>query len=226
MTAKDNFVYLLCDSKYFVKQKKEDFVTHENIQSELEIIKTMVAKTRRATAESGHFFIASGLFLMAAAFVIYIIETSENAKLIIPAIVALPIGSGIIGYLTVNRAAQKEKVVSYAKHVFSATWFSCGIPSVMILLLFPLTGVMPWNLAPALISLIAGTGLFITGNLFEMKSITWCSLVWWGGGCLLAYSIVPEVKIVTMESILFFGWVMPGWLLNRTYKKRNSSHEA
>ena len=203
--------------------EKENIVTEKKIQADISVIKIMVEKAKKETAESGHFFLGSGLFSMAAAPLIYLLETAGLDRWLIPALALFAAGGGVIGFLTVNRSKEKKRVSSYAKRIFYNTWIGSSVPMLLCLFFFPLTGVYSWNLVPVMISLFAGTGLFITGTAFEMKSITWSSLAWWGGACILAFT-QNGIRLAVMEAILFFGWVIPGWIFNRTYRKKEANH--
>jgi hypothetical protein len=62
-----------------------------------------------------------------------------------------------------------------------------------------------------------GIGVFITGSLFELKYVQWGGLVWWLGAVLLAL-LEGQFTIVIMVANILFGWIIPGFLLNKQYK--------
>lgn len=194
-------------------------MNNNQIQQEIAIIKKMIEKTRRETAESGHFFIAIGIFSAIATFAIGMLERYSLNYLVVPTLIIAVIACGLIGYLTVTRKEKREKVTSYPKNIFYNMMLACGIPGLMILFLYPLLKVYPWNLIPALVLLIMGIIVFSAGVIFELQFVKWCSLVWWAGALIMALT-KSQLRFLIMIAIIIFGWILPGLILNKQYKNR------
>lgn len=114
-----------------------------------------------------------------------------------------------------------EKVETYSKTIFWHIWMVCGSAAILIVFLFPFLNVYPFHAVPVLTSLVIGIALFITGTIFELKFIQWSSLAWWAGACIMAIAVGPY-KFVIMVAIILIGWIVPGFLLNKQYKRRNA----
>jgi len=195
-------------------------MNNQQIQQELSIIKSMIQKTRRETAESGHFFIAIGISSIVTVFIVNLLERTELHYLIIPFLTIVLIVNGIIGFLTVGNRSKKQRVESYPKTICYSIWFACSVPTVMILFLFPLLKLYTWELTPIFISLIMGIAIFATGVIFESRFITLSSIAWWLGAVGLAFiENIPRMWI--MITIICIGWVIPGILLNKRYRERS-----
>jgi len=195
-------------------------MNNEQIQQELTIIKTMINKTRRETAESGHFFISIGISSICAVFIINFLEKSELHYLIIPFLAILVIINGIIGLLTIGNKAKKQRVESYSKTICYSIWIACVVPTVMVLFLFPLLKLYSWELTSVFISMIIGIAIFTTGVIFESRFITLSSFAWWLGAVAMAFiENIPRMWI--MITIIFIGWVVPGIFLNKKYRDRS-----
>ncbi len=195
---------------------------HDQILQEISIIKKMIEKTRRETAESGHFFIFIGIIGAITTFVIGILELNRLNQYLLPVLAIMAVVSAITGYVTLSPKAGKEKVKTYAKTIFFNIWLACAIPGLIILLL-PLAGVYPFHLVPALASLIMGIGLFTTGAVYEVRFIQWSSLAWWLGAGVLAYVESP-FRFIVMIGIILIGFVLPGLVFNKHYKSRNAEN--
>ena len=192
---------------------------HNQIQQEISIIKKMIEKTKRETAESGHFFIAVGIFSAVATFAIGMLERYDLYHLVLPTLIIAVIACGLIGYLTVTKKEKREKVTSYPKNIFYNMMLACAIPGLMILFLYPLLKVYPWNLIPALVPLIMGIIIFSAGVIFELRYVKWCSLAWWAGALIMALT-KSQLRFLIMIAIIIFGWILPGLILNKQYKNR------
>jgi len=196
---------------------------HNQIQQEISIIKSMIEKTRRETAESGHFLILIGIVSAVGTFAIGMFELFNLNQLDLPALIVMLLINGLIGYLVV--ANEEKKAKSYTKTILYNVWFACSIPIIMIVFLFPLTKVYSFQLVPILISLIMGIIIFSAGVIYELRYIQWCSIVWWGGACLMAY-IESQYKFLIMIAMILFGFVLPGIIFNRQYKNGSKNNEA
>jgi len=194
-------------------------MNNNQIQQEISIIKKMIEKTKRETAESGHFFIAIGIFSAAATFAIGMLEFYNLHNLVLPTLIIAVVACGLIGYLTVTSKEKKEKLTSYPKTIFYNMMLACGIPGLMVMFLYPLLKVYPWNLIPALVPLIMGIIVFSAGVIFELRYVKWCSLVWWAGALIMALT-KSQFRFLIMIAIIIFGWVLPGFILNKQYKNR------
>lgn len=198
---------------------------HYQIKQEISIIKEMIEKTKRETAESGHFFIAIGVFSIIATFAIGMLEFFNLNHLVLPTMITMFFVNGVIGYITISRAERKERVKSYHKTLLYNVLFSCTLPAIMIIFLFPLLKVYPWNLVPVLTSVIIGIIIYVTGVILESRFFLWSSTLWWAGAFIMAF-VRGTPRVFIMMAIMFFGWVLPGFILNKQYKNRSKENES
>ncbi len=200
-------------------------MNHDQIQKEISIIKSMIEKTRRETAESGHLFIFIGIFSAIMVFVLGILGIYHLHHLNLPVLIILAVVNGIIGYYVAAKEGKTEKVKTYAKSLFYSIWFACSIPLIMMTFLFPFLKVYPFHAIPVLVSLIFGIALFLTGAVYELRFMIWFSLVWWGGACIMALNTSPYGFLI-MIALILIGWVLPGFILNKKYKNRSKENES
>lgn len=193
---------------------------NNQIQQEISIIKEMIEKTKKETAESGLFFIAIGLVSIFGTFIIGMLEYFNLNHLALPVMITMLIVNGIIGYFTISKQDKKEKVKSYHKTILYNVLFSFTVPAILIVFIFPLLKVYPWNVIPVLVSVLMGIMIFVTGVILEARFFLWSSSAWWAGALLMAL-VSGTPRIFIMITILLFGWIMPGLILNKQYKNRS-----
>ncbi len=200
-------------------------MTTEEIRKELSLIRSMIEKARRETAESGQFFIWIGLFCMIAVPVMSKLETLGRGGLAIPALIVIAIVCGVIGYFTVNRRLSRAGAKSYPSTVCYSVWFACSVPIIIVTFVLPALNVYAWNLVPVFSSLFMGVGLFSSGVIFESMAIVWCSLAWWSGAVAVAF-IHGTPRLLIVIAMIFIGWVLPGLVLHVRYRKRSFENES
>ncbi|MBD3349314.1 MAG: hypothetical protein GF400_09005 [Candidatus Eisenbacteria bacterium] len=186
----------------------------QNVQEQLEIIRAMVARSRRETAESGRFFVWLGSVALGGLVVIALLEAAGRNGLVLPTLVALAVVSGVIGYLSLARVRSRAPVRSYASTVSGLIWFAVGLANVIVALVLPLVGAYDWTLVPMLTCIILGSGVFSTGAIFEMPAVSWCAVAWWGAGVGMAFVHGPP-RAILMATAIGLGWILPGILFGR-----------
>ncbi len=193
-------------------------------QQQLDVIRAMVDRSRRETAESGHFFIWIGVLSTLGVFVIRMLEVTGRGAAIIPTLAALTVGNGILAYVAIVRGRRNAGARSYASRVCYSVWLACGIAAILAALLLPLLGAVPWNLVPVLVALIIGVGVFSTGVILESGSLLWGSLAWWASAIAMAM-IRGGDRAYIMAAAIVLGWILPGVALNRTYRRQRDDHD-
>lgn len=200
-------------------------MNHDQIQQEISIIKSMIEKTRRETAESGHLFIFMGIASAIFVLIISILEIYKFYHLVIPAMIILTVLNGFVGYFVVSKPAKEEKVTSYPKAVVLSLWVICSVTLLMITFLFPFLKVYSFSALGTLASLILGIAVFMTGVIYEMRFVVWYSSAWWIGAILMAISS-GSYRFLIMIAVILIGWVLPGFIINKKYKNGGTSNEA
>ena len=197
-------------------------MNHNQIQQEISIIKEMIDKTRRETAESGNLFIFIGLFSAVITLLIGLLEIYNLNHLVLPAIIIMSIGNGIVGYLI---ASKENKVETYPKTIFWKVWVVCGFTAVLIVFLFPFLNVYSFRAVPVLVSLIMGIALFISGIVYELKFIQVSSSAWFAGALLLSLTD-SQYRFLIVVAVIIVGWIIPGFILNRRFRNGIGENES
>lgn len=200
-------------------------MNHEQMQQEITIIKQMIEKTRKQSAESGHFFIFLGIAAAVFVLVISMLELFHQHRWVLPAMIILAIINGIIGFLVVKSTQKMEKVKTYSRDLVLSIWFICSSCLILITFLFPFLGVFQFHALPVLVSLFLGIAVFMTGVIYDLAYFRWLSGVWWLGAILMAVWD-SEWRFLILIGSIIVGWILPGIILNRQYNKRSASHES
>jgi len=197
----------------------------QQTQQEIKIIKDMIAKTRRETAESGNFFVAIGIFSMLMILMIGLLQKAHSSRWIIPALLVMVLGNMLIGFLFVKKATEKKGVWSYPKKICASIWIACGIPSLILIFVFPVYAIYPWSLVVVLTPLLMGMAVFACGVILESNLLAGSAFFWWIGGSAMAF-IHGNMRLWVMMFIVLCGWILPGFALNRQVKKMRNTNES
>ena len=187
-------------------------------RNEISVIREMIEKTRRDTAESGHFFIYIGIFSLLGTIAAGLMEHYSLKSWLIPIFIFIALINAGIAYRIIYREKHLHAVTTYAKTLSWNLWLSCGIAALFILFVFPFLHVYAFSAVPVLVSVIMGIALYVTGSILEIPFLQWTSLVWISGACLMALTLNFPGFII-MSAVIIGGWITPGFMLNRRYRK-------
>jgi hypothetical protein len=200
-------------------------MTQNQFQQEITIIKEMIEKTRKDTAESGLLFIIPGILCILMVLLMSALQWFNANHLMKPVMFAsmavISLSSAYIGY----RESKKAKVATYVKKVFGYVWIAVAVSCLLFVLYFPLIGVYSWDILGILAFSVLGIGFFVTGGLYELPLIQWCSLFWWIGAAILPLA-KGFTSMFIIIAVFLLGYILPGFIMNRQYKARSISNES
>ena len=163
-------------------------MSDQQIHNEILLIKKMIEKTQKDTAQSGHLFIFIGLLSLIGTLTIGILENLNQVQWVMPTVIFMAAGNAAIGYLIGKKEIKENTVKTYAKTIFWHIWMVCGFTALLVTFFFPLVHLYPVQAVPVLVAVIMGIALFLTGTVLELKYLKWSSLAWLGGACAMALS--------------------------------------
>ncbi|MBN1997297.1 hypothetical protein JW935_07085 [candidate division KSB1 bacterium] len=187
------------------------------MQHDIAIIKLMIEKTRQKTAASGKIFILLGL-----GGIIFVLVTMSFEKffnhMVLPAMIGLTVIYGIVAVILLNKMEKTKEVKTYTETVSMTVLSACSFPILIATFLFPLTGVYTFSLVPIFSALFFGVMLFITAAVYEFPYLYWAGIMTWAGACGIAY-VHNYFRGFIMIFILFIGFIVPGIIMNKRYRK-------
>lgn len=189
-------------------------------REQLAIIAEMVEKTRRDTAESGRFFIFTGIVSLAGTIAVGLLESAGIQRLFLPVFILLALINAAIGYLVIAGDQRRHAVKSYAKTVLWQVWLICGLTALLMMFAFPPLNICAVGAVPVLISFVLGIAVYISGIVLALPFLQWSCLAWFGGAIIIA-AWPGESVVYIMAAMIILGWITPGLHLNRRFKERS-----
>jgi hypothetical protein len=184
------------------------------------MIKEMIEKTRKETAESGHFLIFMGIAAVFFVLIVSLLEIFNLHAIVLPTMIILTVINAIIGGIIVNRGEKQEKVKSYPRTLVLTIWYISSMALVLYTFVFPFLNVYTFFALPVMVSVTAGIAVFMTGVIYELAYIRWLSSAWWISAILMAL-IQNKYRFLIIIAAIIIGWILPGIILNRQYKNRS-----
>ena len=194
-----------------------------SFQNEMSIIRNMIERTRRETFESGYLFIIPGIIWFLAIIVMGTLEMTGHAQIVHSwgwtAFVLIALASVFIGFWEGRKV--KSQPQTYTRNLFGNLWVACGIVIVLIVFAVPHMNDST-TVAPLL---IIGIGFYVTGAIYELPLVQISGVIWWIGMSTLGFVAGP-VRLPIWLALIFLGFVLPGIVLNRQYRRQGNGHGA
>lgn len=183
-------------------------------QQSLDLIQSMILKTKNTVADSSVFFLLWGWVVFIACLLQYFLKNIihyQNHYYAWFMIIIGIVGSVYLG----SQRDKKTKVKTYIDESIDNLWLSIGITFFALSLIFAKIG---YENAFTFYILLYGIGCFITGRLIKFIPLVWGGIGAWLLAILSAYLDYDTNILITAVSILI-SYIIPCYLLRMKYKK-------
>ncbi|MBU0529524.1 hypothetical protein KKF86_07200 [bacterium] len=196
--------------------------TQNEINNNLNVIKSMIEKTKTNTAESGSIFILWGWLVITASVLTYFFVCKEWFDRI-GYIWFLLMGFGVVAtILLVNRHVNRKRVKTYSQLALSNLWFACGISFFIIAWIGLPLKVIPFESLYIIMAVIAGVGLFATSGILDWNMLRVSGTLWWVAAIVMMF-IHWHFHTLIFALATIPGYLIPGYALNKKYKKNQNA---
>lgn len=187
------------------------------VNDNLNVIKSMIEKTKTDAADSGSIFILWGWLVIAATILTYFFVYKEWFDRI-GYIWFVLMSLGVIGTIfLVKKISKREKVKSYSSVVLANLWISCGVSFLIVSFLGIPLKVVPLESLNIIMAVIAGIGLFTTGGILEWNMLRIGGILWWVAAIIMMFTHWHFHALIFAIAIIP-GYLLPGYALNKKYK--------
>lgn len=183
-------------------------------QQSIDLIQSMILKTKNTVADSSVFFLLWGWVVFIACLLQYFLKNIVHYQYHYYAWLMIIIGIAGSVYLG-SQQDKKTKVKTYIDESIDHLWMSIGITYLALGLIFAKIG---YENAFTFYILLYGIGCFVTGRLIKFTPLVWGGIGAWLLAILSAYLDYNSNILITAVSILI-SYIIPGYLLRMKYKK-------
>ena len=184
-------------------------------QESIEIIQQMISNTKTSLSDNSYYFLMWGWLSIAASIGnIVLLKTSignysYNIWFLLP-LLGIPLS-------IYHKKRNPDKTETYLGFFIQMLWTGVGITSmVMFALMF-------FVYFPILLMflLLLGTTIFITGAIMKYKPLIIGAILFWIGAICCAFLKNSSEQLIIYAISIFFGYIVPGYMLKSQYKKRH-----
>ncbi len=193
----------------------------QQAREEIQLIREMVEKTRRATAESGTIFIFWGILIILGIIGTYLLAYFHLFGWIwLNWVAVTALGWAYSIYYGIKRE-QKQKIMTYAQSSAKNLSIACAIGYLFVCFVLPALGIYHYNAIPVMVALISGILLYALGGIYEWNLLKWCGLLWWLSSVGMIF-IPEDYRALFFVPLIIIGYLVPGFIFRSKYKKELS----
>ena len=182
-------------------------------EQSLQVIQTMIQKTRSSVADNSFYFLLWGWLVFIGALLQYVLVVFVKSQANGAAWNVM-----FIGFIVsiIRRSRQKpRRVKTYVDEGLANIWLCILLVQLLIVFVFFRRG--DWAHCYTFFVLLYSVGCFLTGRLLKFAPLIWGAVTCWALVILMTYVDVTANMLLTAAAVLF-SYIIPGYLLRREYK--------
>jgi hypothetical protein len=188
-------------------------------QESLQLIRSMINKTKDSVADDSFYFLLWGWLVFFCCISSYILKVYFNYQQYYYVFMTMPLG-GVISAIYGARQSRKQKVKSFVDEALDYVWIALGL--AFIALIFIDANSNRWQSAFTYYILLYAIGTFISGSLLRFRPLVVGGLI---NFVLAAVSarLSYDYQLLMGGLAILISYIIPGHLLRIRYKKQKTS---
>jgi hypothetical protein len=188
-------------------------------QESLQLIRSMINKTKDSVADDSFYFLLWGWLVFFCCISSYILKVYFNYQQYYYVFMTMPLG-GVISAIYGARQSRKQKVKSFVDEALDYVWIALGL--AFIALIFIDANSNRWQSAFTYYILLYAIGTFISGSLLRFRPLVVGGLI---NFVLAAVSarLSYDYQLLMGGLAILISYIIPGHLLRIRYQKQKTS---
>jgi hypothetical protein len=191
----------------------------EQAREDIQIIKNMLERTRKATAESGTLFVVWGVLIALALVGNYVLVYFKKYDWEWLNWVAVTIVGWVYSVIYGIRRERKDPIRTYVQMAARHLYIACGTGFLLVGVALPALGVYSYEAIVVLIAAVSGILFFVMGGIYEWPFLKLAGLLWWAGAVGMSFLKRIENRMFIFIVLFIACYLVPSFILRSRYKK-------
>jgi len=188
-------------------------------KEEIQLIKTMLDKTKKATAESGTLFIVWSVLIAVALVGNSILAFLKMYDWEWVNWIVVTVAGWVYSVIYGIRRERLEPVRTYIQAAARHLYFSCGTAFLLVGIVFPVLKVYSYEAIPILIAAVSGVLFFVMGGIYEWPLLKWAAALWWAGAIGMSFLKSDGVRLLLFTILFIVAFLVPSFILRAKYRQ-------
>ena len=194
--------------------------TKDNLdgQNSLKIINEMIETAKKSVSDNSFHYLLWGWLVLIASVLDYFLTTIQHdPNHWLPWPVLMGVG-GVAAFVYFLFQKRKEKVKTYFETFLGYTWMSVIVALILTAFVAISFG---YQAAYAVIMIIYGMGLFVSGMTFRFIPLIIGSIFCWICAVVACY-VTHETQLILLGLSVLSGYIIPGYILKIKFRNENA----
>jgi hypothetical protein len=192
-------------------------------KEEIRLIKAMLEKTKKATAESGTLFIVWGVLITLALVGSYVLAYFKKYDWEWLNWIVVTVAGWVYSVIYGIRKERQEPVRTYFQTAARHLYFACGTAFLLVGIVFPAFKVYSYEAIPILIAAVSGILFIVMGGIYEWPLLKWAGFLWWVGAVGMSFLKSYSGRVLVFTILFIAAYLAPSFILRAKYKKEQAS---
>jgi hypothetical protein len=192
-------------------------------KEEIQLIKAMLEKTKKATAESGTLFIVWGVLIALALVGSFVLAYFKKYDWEWLNWIAVTVVGWVYSVIYGIRKERREPVRTYIQTAAGHLYFASGTAFLLVGIVFPALKVYSYEAIPILIAAVSGILFTVMGGIYEWPLLKWAGFLWWVGAVGMSFMRGDSGRILVFTILFIAAYLVPSFVLRAKYKKEQAA---
>jgi hypothetical protein len=193
-------------------------MNEQDARDDLRLIREMLEKTRRATAESGTLFIFWGIWLILALVGNYTLVYLHRYGWIWVNWAFFGFGGWVVSAVYHIRRGRARLPRTYAQTASAYVSIACSVGFALAAFVFPALKVYSYGVISVIIALVSGILLMALSGIYQLPLLLGAGILWWIGAVVMAF-IPDDWRGLVFIPLLVLGYLVPGFIFRSRFRR-------
>ncbi len=197
----------------------------QQVREEIRLIRAMLERTRRTTADSGALFIFWGIWLVLGLSGHYALFLLQRYEWIWANWAFFGLAGWIVSAAYSIRRGRTSGTRTYAQSATAFVSVGCSIAFLLAAFVFPLLKIYPYDAIPVIIALISGIMLFAMGGIYQWPLLWAAGVLWWAGAVAMSF-VRGDWRGIVLIPLIILGYLVPGLIFRARFRRNGGDRAA
>ncbi len=190
----------------------DDFSPQESLQ----IIQSMIDKTKDSVADKSYYFLMWGWLVLIAALTQFVLKVIVRSDLNPVAWTLMFLGI-ILSIFHGRKEKGRRRVKSHVDDSLRYLWTGVAVNQALIVFVFAVRG--DWQNCYTFFIMLYSIGCFITGRILKFRPLVWGAIAGW---FLVIVTLFAgyDYNILVLALAILVSYIIPGYLLRKEHRRK------
>jgi hypothetical protein len=184
-------------------------------EQSLEIIQSMISKTKASVADKSYYFLLWGWLVLIASLGQFVLKVIFHSPWH-PIVWSINIIGFVLSIYHAVRTRKKSRVRNYVDESLEYLWLSIVVAYILFGFAFAQIG---WQNCYTFYMMLYGIGCFVTGRLLKFPALVWGAIASWILAVISTFTSY-DVNILLCAAAIIVSYIIPGHLLRKKFKEQ------